>query len=182
MKHQYLELLSGIGFAPPDMDMRDLSRKARSCGGDAVLEATGPEVNANGSNYKLVVSVLCAALYPNIVQSLTPELKYKATASGAVLAPHTASEIKFKTKTDGYVHIHPSSVNAQCAHYENPYLVYHEKIKTSRVFIRELSMVPLYPMILFGKFKSRVSNLGPFSRCLPPPWDEIMTTNKNCSI
>ncbi len=153
MKHQFLELLSGIGFAPSNIDMRSLSKMspaARSGCGDAVAEATGADFNANGNNFKLVVSVLCAALYPNIVQILSPELKYKATAVGAVLAPPSADELKFRTKTDGYVHVHPSSVNSQTAEYENPYLVYHEKIKTSRVFVRELSMVPVYPMILFG--------------------------------
>ena len=64
------------------------------------------------------VSVLCAALYPNIVQILSPELKYKQTAAGAMLAPPTADELKFKTKADGYVNIHPSSVNAKVAVYE----------------------------------------------------------------
>ena len=34
--------------------------------------------------------------------------------------------------------------------YQTPYLVFHEKIRTSRVFVREVSMVPMYPMILFG--------------------------------
>ena len=38
------------------------------------------------------VSVLCAALYPNIVQILSPELKYKQTAAGAMLAPPTADQ------------------------------------------------------------------------------------------
>lgn len=35
-------------------------------------------------------------------------------------------------------------------HYDSPYLVYHEKVKTSRVFIRDCSMVCVYPMVLFG--------------------------------
>ena len=46
--------------------------------------------------------------------------------------------------------LHPSSVTYNTGHFENPYLVYHEKIKTSRVFLREVSMVPVYPMVLFG--------------------------------
>ena len=62
--------------------------------------------------------MLCAALYPNIVQILSPELKYKQTAAGAMLAPPTADELKFKTKADGYVNVHPSSVNAKVAVYE----------------------------------------------------------------
>lgn len=34
---------------------------------------------------------------------------------------------------DIQVHIHPSSVNFQVNHYESPYLVYHEKVKTTKV-------------------------------------------------
>lgn len=40
MKHQYLELLSGIGFGPSNISMRSLTRQARN-GGDAVVAATG---------------------------------------------------------------------------------------------------------------------------------------------
>jgi ATP-dependent RNA helicase DHX57 len=35
-------------------------------------------------------------------------------------------------------------------YYDSPYLVYHEKVKTSRVFIRDCSMVSVYPLVLFG--------------------------------
>lgn len=38
----------------------------------------------------------------------------------------------------------------QTRHFESPYLVYHEKIKTSRVFIRDCSMVSVYPLVLLG--------------------------------
>ena len=31
------------------------------------------------------------------------------------------------------VSIHPSSVNFQVRYYESPYLVYHEKVKTTKV-------------------------------------------------
>ena len=131
MKHQYLEQLSSIGFGPKGINMRTLSRMAKN-GGDGVLAATGPDYNVNSNNYKLVVAVLCSALYPNIVQMLSPELKYKQTAAGAMSKAPEAHELKFKTKADGYVNIHPSSVNFSANAYENPYLVFHEKIKTSR--------------------------------------------------
>lgn len=38
----------------------------------------------------------------------------------------------------------------QTRHFDSPYLVYHEKIKTSRVFIRDCSMVSVYPLVLLG--------------------------------
>merc|ERR1712111_229833 len=117
---------------------------------DAVTNLTGPEINANNHDPKIVSCVLAASLYPNVVQILTPKAKYKATAAGAVLKPFTPEDIKFRTKADGYVNIHPSSVNCKAGQFDTPYLVYHEKVRTSRVFVRELSMVPVYPMILFG--------------------------------
>ena len=41
-----------------------------------------------------MAAVLCSALYPNIVQILTPDLKYTKTASGAMCKAHTADQIK----------------------------------------------------------------------------------------
>ena len=36
---------------------------------------------------------------------------------------------------------------------ECSYIVFREKIKTSRVFVRECSLVPIYSMVLFGGFE-----------------------------
>ncbi|NXT24675.1 DEXH1 helicase, partial [Syrrhaptes paradoxus] len=71
-------------------------------------------------------------------------------STGAVKMQPKAEELKFVTKNDGYVHIHFFTVNYQTRHFESPYLVYHEKIKTSRVFIRDCSMVSVYPLVLLG--------------------------------
>nr|XP_056709065.1 putative ATP-dependent RNA helicase DHX57 [Euleptes europaea] len=149
LKRQFTELLSDIGFVKEGLRAKDIERKW-SHGGDGILDATGEEANANSENVKLVSAILCAALYPNVVQVKIPDGKYQKTSAGAVKMKPKAGELKFVTKNEGYVHIHPSSVNYQTRHFESPYLVYHEKIKTSRVFIRDCSMVSVYPLILFG--------------------------------
>uniref|UniRef100_U3IV43 Putative ATP-dependent RNA helicase DHX57 n=1 Tax=Anas platyrhynchos platyrhynchos TaxID=8840 RepID=U3IV43_ANAPP len=149
LKRQFTELLSDIGFVKEGLRARDIERKW-SQGGDGVLDATGEEANSNAENIKLISAMLCAALYPNVVQVKKPEGKYQKTSAGAVKMQPKAEELKFVTKNDGYVHIHPSSVNYQTRHFESPYLVYHEKIKTSRVFIRDCSMVSVYPLVLLG--------------------------------
>ncbi|TSK22801.1 DExH-box ATP-dependent RNA helicase DExH1 [Bagarius yarrelli] len=148
LKRQFAELLSDIGFVK-DLRVRDIERMS-SKGTDGVLEATGYEANLNSDNTKLMSAMLCAALYPNVVQVRTPQGKYKFTSKGAVKMQPKAEELRFFTKNDGAVHIHPSSVNYSVRHYDSPYLVYHEKVKTSRVFIRDCSMVCVYPMVLFG--------------------------------
>ncbi|XP_062427610.1 putative ATP-dependent RNA helicase DHX57 [Rhea pennata] len=149
LKRQFTELLSDIGFVKEGLRARDIEKKCCQ-GGDGVLESTGEEANSNAENIKLISAMLCAALYPNVVQVKTPEGKYQKTSTGAVKMQPKAEELKFVTKNDGYVHIHPSSVNYQTRHFDSPYLVYHEKIKTSRVFIRDCSMVSVYPLVLLG--------------------------------
>ncbi|XP_027721058.1 putative ATP-dependent RNA helicase DHX57 [Vombatus ursinus] len=149
LKRQFTELLSDIGFVKEGLRARDIEKRW-SQGGDGVLDATGEEANSNAENTKLISAILCAALYPNVVQVKTPEGKYQKTSRGAVRMQPKVEELKFVTKNDGYVHIHPSSVNYQMRHFDSPYLVYHEKIKTSRVFIRDCSMVSVYPLLLFG--------------------------------
>ncbi|XP_051504272.1 putative ATP-dependent RNA helicase DHX57 isoform X2 [Myxocyprinus asiaticus] len=149
LKRQFAELLSDIGFVKDGLKARVIE-KMSSKGSDGVLEATGYEANLNSDNTKLMSAMLCAALYPNVVQVRSPQGKYKLTCKGAMKMQPKAEELRFLTKSDGAVHIHPSSVNFSVRHYDSPYLVYHEKVKTSRVFIRDCSMVCVYPMVLFG--------------------------------
>ncbi|XP_059062693.1 putative ATP-dependent RNA helicase DHX57 [Achroia grisella] len=144
IKHQLLGLLASIGFVP---DIPDLRRRMRK---DSVASLTGEELNINGNNDRLLAAILCAALYPNVVKVLTPEKSFHMQAGGAIPRQPSADELKFKTKSDGYVALHPSSINSTVGYYASPYLVYQEKVKTSRVFIRECSMVPQLPLVLFS--------------------------------
>ncbi|XP_068088296.1 putative ATP-dependent RNA helicase DHX57 isoform X2 [Hyperolius riggenbachi] len=149
LKRQFTELLSDIGFVREGLRARDIEKRW-AYRGDGIIEATGEEANTNAENIKLMSAMLCAALYPNVVQVRTPEGKFQATRAGAVKMAPKAEEIKFVTKNDGYVNIHPSSINYQERGFDSPYFVYHEKIKTSRVFVRDCSMVSVYPLVLFG--------------------------------
>ncbi|XP_011611798.2 putative ATP-dependent RNA helicase DHX57 isoform X2 [Takifugu rubripes] len=149
LKRQFAELLSDIGFIKEGLRARVIERLG-SKGSDGVLEATGPEANLNSDNIRLMSAMLCAALYPNVVQVRAPQENYKMTSKGAMKMHPKANELRFVTKNDGCVHVHPSSVNYTVRHYNSPYLVYHEKVKTSRVFIRDCSMVSVYPLVLLG--------------------------------
>ncbi|RVE56430.1 hypothetical protein OJAV_G00221220 [Oryzias javanicus] len=149
LKRQFAELLSDIGFIKEGLRARVIERMS-SQGADGVLEATGSEANLNSENTRLMSAMLCAALYPNVVQVRAPQGNYKMTSTGAMKSQPKANELRFATKNDGYVHVHPSSVNYTVRHYDSPYLVYHEKVKTSRVFIRDCSMASVYPLVLLG--------------------------------
>lgn len=112
LKRQFTELLSDIGFVKEGLRAREIEKRAQG-GGDGILDATGEEANSNAENPKLISAMLCAALYPNVVQVKSPEGKFQKTSTGAVRMQPKSDELKFVTKNDGYVHIHPSSVNYQ---------------------------------------------------------------------
>lgn len=169
LKRQFAELLSDIGFAKEGLRAREIEKRAQA--GDGILDATGEEANANAENPKLISAILCAALYPNVVQVKIPEGRFQKTSTGTVRLPPKSDELKFVTKNDGYVHIHPSSVNYQVRRFESPYLVYHEKVKTSRVFVRDCSMVSVYPLVLLGGGQVRVQlHRGEFVVSLDDGW------------
>ncbi|XP_058480451.1 putative ATP-dependent RNA helicase DHX57 [Solea solea] len=170
LKRQFAELLSDIGFIKEGLRARVIERMS-SNGTDGVLEATGPEGNLNSENLRLMSAMLCAALYPNVVQVLEPQGHYQMTSTGAMKMQPKANELRFMTKNDGGVYIHPSSVNYKVRHYGSSYLVYHEKVKTSRVFIRDCSMVSVYPLVLFGGGQVNVQmHKGEFIISLDDGW------------
>lgn len=144
MKYQFLELLISIGFVPIDSPSRFKRRE------DTILAITGQEMNKNNDNNALISALLCAALYPNVVKVLTPEKSFTMGVGGSVPRQPLASELRFKTREDGYVAIHPSSVNSIISNYKSPFLIYQEKIKTSKIFIRESTMIPVLPLVLFS--------------------------------
>jgi hypothetical protein len=49
------------------------------------------------------------------------------------------------------VFLHPSSVNFSVNEFDSPWLLFSEKVKTSKVFVRQSSMVSHYPLLLFGR-------------------------------
>ncbi|XP_065363146.1 putative ATP-dependent RNA helicase DHX57 [Calliphora vicina] len=172
VKYQFLELLVSIGFVPINVPRK------RKNANDNILELTGTDLNINGDNNRLLISLLCASLYPNIVKIMTPERSYIQTAGGAMPKMATARDLRFKTREDGYVAIHPSSVNSDVGNFQSPFLVYQEKVKTSRIFIRECSMLPLVPLVLFAGSDLKIElHDGDFLFLLEDGWIIIKAHN-----
>ena len=94
--------------------------------------------------------MLCAGLYPNIVRIVHPETTYYQVEQGALPMEAKANEIRLFGKAPGRVFIHPSSVTFAETKFNNPHAVYFEKVLTSRVYLQDVTMMPAYPILLFG--------------------------------
>lgn len=157
-------------------------------------EAEAVQMHADG---QLLVGLLCAALYPQVIarqQSSLPSRSIAQLVRAASLSPGMprpqviALEREESKKKKGMnapvklrirdrnedgtgasdpveVALHPSSVNA--GHEKaiaSSYLIYHEKVRTTRVYVRDCSPVSAYALILFGGVLSSQPGVPP-----PPP-------------
>ncbi|XP_057836975.1 DExH-box ATP-dependent RNA helicase DExH1 isoform X1 [Cryptomeria japonica] len=135
-RNDYLKMLADIGFC--------------SWLGKTDSSSLLNDLNENSSNVRVVKAVICAGFYPNIVRVRHPEKKYVQTESGTISKVASANELRFFTKLDGRVFLHPSSVNFPVGYFESSWLVYTEKVKTSKIFIKNSTIVPAYGLLLFG--------------------------------
>ena len=103
-------------------------------------DALGLPPSAPPADDAVVMSLLCAALYP--------QLAFVASGGGGVLhardpsggsAPQPAS-------------VHPSSVNSRVGaeQWSSLFLVFHERVRTSKVYVRDCSPVPPLALLLFA--------------------------------
>ncbi|OQR94480.1 ATP-dependent RNA helicase [Achlya hypogyna] len=133
LRKQYLEHLQNIGFY--DAANRD-------------------RLNEHAANGKVVKAALTAGLYGNVVSVVYPEQKYYESAHGALAATPDAKELRLVIrtldKTPERVFVHPSSINFRLGQFESPWLVYTDLVQTSRLFVRQSTMVAPYALLLFG--------------------------------
>lgn len=106
-------------------------------------------LNERGTNVRVLRAVICAALYPNIVRIDLPKTKYEEVAGGTIAKKHNAKDLQFRSKS-GRLFLHPESVNFFEGDYDTRWLAYFSKVKTSKVFLRDSTMVSPYAILLFG--------------------------------
>ena len=96
--------------------------------------------NRNASNTRLVKAVLVAGLYPNLIR-VDPSSKPSAPPRLFYLS---------ELGKDETLQVHPSSVNHGAKKFSARWMVYHERVQTTSVFVRDCSTVTPYQLLLFG--------------------------------
>uniref|UniRef100_UPI00358DE818 ATP-dependent RNA helicase DHX30 n=1 Tax=Myxine glutinosa TaxID=7769 RepID=UPI00358DE818 len=99
------------------------------------------EYNKMSQEHELVLGVLTAGLYPNLIQ-----IRRGALTSNKKFRPN---DLSFRTRS-GHVILHSSSINRNEEVFHSRYLVYHTAVRSNgQVFIRDCSMInPLALLLL----------------------------------
>ena len=160
LKRQLLEALAQAGLvrnAPRTLRARDVEAMGRNYGDtdgvQACLASYGLGGGAGGPSDAVVASLVSAALFPQLAYVRAPISKKSKKACdpqnlkleirdprGLDLEPQSAS-------------VHPASVRGRLngSHWPSPYCCFHEKIRTTKVYVRDATPCPpLAPFLLTG--------------------------------
>ena len=129
-------------LVPPSRDAKPVvGRRGRAAAAEAALLAA----SVNAGNEPLVRAVICAGLFPNVAL-----VEGRGGAGSRPGGSGAQSKVVVRTKGDGEVSLHPTSVCFGLPSFEHRFLLFHEKVKTTKVYVRDATMVGPYPLLLFG--------------------------------
>ncbi|XP_063227426.1 ATP-dependent DNA/RNA helicase DHX36-like isoform X2 [Bacillus rossius redtenbacheri] len=97
--------------------------------------------NVNSDNVALVNAIICAGLYPNIAIFKTVEHNRRSGRR----------YVKFSTREDGLIGVHPKSYAESLNSFASPIVVYHLKLKSSFILLHDVSMVYPMSLVFFGE-------------------------------
>ncbi|KAK1174599.1 ATP-dependent RNA helicase DHX29 isoform X1 [Acipenser oxyrinchus oxyrinchus] len=127
VKQELMKMVEVVGFSSP----RSKPGKSRDQPADWLKEQQSPK------EISLLKAVLTAGLYDNIGKVIyTPSVDVTEKAACTV---ETAQ---------GKAQVHPSSVNRVLQTYG--WLLYQEKVKYAKVYVRDTTLISPFPILLFG--------------------------------
>lgn len=107
-------------------------------------------LNGYAGNVRVLRAVVCAAMYPHVIRIDLPDTKYEEVAHGTVAKPHNSREIRLMGRNMERQFLHPESVNFFEGQYSTRWLAYFARVRTSRLFVRDSTMVSPFALLLFG--------------------------------
>jgi hypothetical protein len=109
----------------------------------------------------LLAALLCAGLYPQLAYLYAPPTK-KGAASSSAVKLHVRPADRTLSEPDP-ASVHPSSVNSSLdgSQWRSCYVAFHERVKTTKVYVRDSTPVPpLAMMLLAGGELQRENGAG----------------------
>ncbi|GAV86513.1 DEAD domain-containing protein/Helicase_C domain-containing protein/HA2 domain-containing protein/OB_NTP_bind domain-containing protein [Cephalotus follicularis] len=146
MRIQFGTLLADIGLIKLPKKYQIEGKKENL---DSWFSDKSQPFNMYSDHSSIIRAILCAGLYPNVA----------ATEQGITGVALSNFKQSTNSATKGHpvwydgrreVHIHPSSVNSNFKAFEHPFLVFLEKVETTKVFLRDTTIITPFSILLFG--------------------------------
>ncbi|KAH9305424.1 hypothetical protein KI387_009828 [Taxus chinensis] len=144
MRTQFGILLADIGFVKlPKVDCKKDQI-------DKLLDDLSQPFNIYAQQSAIVKSTLCAGLYPNVVAM--EEGSMKIVHAGGINRHSSLGPRNRPRWFDGRreVFVHPTSINFTTSEFRHPFMVFLEKVETTKVFLRDTTIISPYALLLFG--------------------------------
>uniref|UniRef100_A0A7I4CTE9 RNA helicase n=1 Tax=Physcomitrium patens TaxID=3218 RepID=A0A7I4CTE9_PHYPA len=146
LRIQFASLLADIGF----LTFSEGGKSKHDTGFEKWVDGMNQPFNLNSLQPSVVKAAICAGLYPNVAAMSKDSIQAghaSAQSRRAGLSPDQRPQW-----SDGRreVFIHPTSVNHMVSEFRQPFLVFHEKVETSKVYLRDTTVISPYDLLLFG--------------------------------
>jgi len=107
------------------------------------MDVLSMESNRNSHNEALVRAVVCAGLYPNVAKIKRHTNPKPKSGFGPA---------KLTSKTDPRIIFHLKSVNDHVRSFPYPWVVYHQKLKSTSVSLHDATVVSPLSLLFFGRY------------------------------
>lgn len=158
LKRQLLEHLSDAGFVRQGLRAKTAESYGRYDGSDGVRAVL---MGSNGygapsssipqpDEVPLLAALLCAALFPQVARVTLPKVSQRTKKFGKGVDPQ---HMKIHVQVAGQeerARLHPSSVAARASKAMSGFIVYHELVKTTQLYVRDVTQLPPMALLLFG--------------------------------
>ncbi|KAI0059514.1 P-loop containing nucleoside triphosphate hydrolase protein [Artomyces pyxidatus] len=113
---------------------------------------SSPALNTHRGAPTLLKALLLGALYPRVARIGLPRgaLKFTQLAGGSVQRESAAKEWKAVDMRGARVWVHPASALFGESKWASGVVVSFARVETGKVFLRDVTEVPLYALLLFG--------------------------------
>mmetsp|Transcript_58062 Transcript_58062/g.181935 ORF Transcript_58062/g.181935 Transcript_58062/m.181935 type:complete len:544 (+) Transcript_58062:3-1634(+) len=160
LKRQLLEHLSTAGFVRQGLRAKDAEYLGRRDGSDGVRTSllsqgswgwtSPPPSPPRREEVPLLAALLCAALFPQVARVSLPKVSKRSKKAGKT---QDAQHMKIYVQVAGQeerAKLHPSSVAARASRGLSGFIVYQELVKTTQLYVRDITQLPPLALLLFG--------------------------------
>ncbi|OAY64742.1 ATP-dependent RNA helicase Dhx29 [Ananas comosus] len=148
MRIQLGSLLADIGLV--DLPKVILSAGKRKDKLDGWFADASQSFNMHAHHSSVIKSIICAGLYPNVAATIEGIDRSSLGGNKALFDSLSVKDRPLWYDGKREVHIHPSSVNHSLKSARYPFLVFLEKVETTKIFLRDTSIISPYAILLFG--------------------------------